>query len=85
MSGGVNEELAAFAEEVRRACIDIAGAAGAKRLDLVNERALSLCTRAAIVRQQELMKGEQAGEEDRYALAGLKVNLDAAAPEIMED
>ena len=81
----MNKELAEFAEEVRRAGLGIAGAAGAKNFELVNERALALCTRAAIVRQQELMKGEQAGEEDRYALAGLKVNLDAAAPEIMED
>jgi uncharacterized tellurite resistance protein B-like protein len=70
----MNEELAAFAEEVRRACIDIAGAAGAMRLDLVNERTLALCTRAAIVKQGEEMKRELAAE-DRFSLAGLSVNL----------
>lgn len=84
----MNEDLIAFAEEVRRACLDIAGAAGAGKADLAGERALALCTRAAVVKQGQLMKAESAGSienSDKYSLAGLKVNLGAEAPERIEE
>lgn len=80
----MNEELVAFAEEVRRACIDIAGAAGAGKTELAGQLALSLCTRAANVKHGKLMEEEQEHlREDRYNLAALKetVNLHDDQPE----
>lgn len=84
----MNEDLIAFAEEVRRACLDIVGAAGAGKADLAGERALALCTRAAVVKQSQLMKAESAGSIDdsgKYSLAGLHVNLQVEAPEMVEE
>jgi hypothetical protein len=72
----MNKELAEFAEEVRRACIDIFGATGAGQTKEAGLLALSLCTRAANVRQGELMKAEVSAS-DRYDLAELSVNLNA--------
>ena len=72
----MNKELAEFAEEVRRACIKIAGAAHVAGAEEVGQLALSLCTRAAVVRQGELMKTEVSAL-DRYDLAELSVNLNA--------
>jgi hypothetical protein len=69
----MNEELAKFAEEVRRASLAIAGAAVAGNADLAGQRALSLCTRAAAVKEGEIM------------LAGLAVNLGAATPELVDE
>jgi hypothetical protein len=70
----MNKELAEFAEEVRRACIKIAGAAHVAGAEEASQLALTLCSRAAVVRQGELMKEESAAS-DRYDLAGLAVNL----------
>ena len=72
----MNKELTEFAEEVRRACIDIFGATGAGQTQEAGQLALALCTRAAVVRQGELMKEESAAS-DRYDLAELSVNLNA--------
>ena len=80
----MNQELMAFAEEVRRACIGIAGAARIAGADEAGQLALALCTRAAVVRQGEMMKEETAAG-DRYDLGALTVNLAAAAPERSED
>ena len=80
----MNEELVAFAEEVRRACIDIAGAAGAGKTELAGQLALSLCTRAASIKQGQLMTAETA-DPKRYDLAALTVDLRAEAAEREED
>ena len=57
----MNKELAEFAEEVRRACHSIAVSAHIAGADEARQLALSLCTRAANVRQGELMKAEASG------------------------
>ena len=82
----MNEELVAFAEEVRRACIDIAGAAGAGQTERAGHLALSLCTRAANMKQGKQMEEEQAGlRRGSFDLSALKVNLRSEAPERDED
>ena len=80
----MNEELVAFAEEVRRTCIDIAGAVGAGKTELAGQLALSLCTRAARVKQGQLM-GAEVASPDRFDLAALTVNLRVEAPERDEE
>jgi hypothetical protein len=84
MESALNEELVAFAEEVQCAAMEIAGAALAGRIDLVQTRALSLCTRAANVKQGQLMSAEVSAP-DRFDLATLTVNLQADAPEREEE
>ena len=78
----MNEELAAFAEEVRRATIGIVGAAGDKQR--VQQLALALSDRAAVVKHGEIM-GAEVADEDRFDLAGLKVDLRQHAPEHGDD
>ena len=84
----MNKELIAFAEEVRRRCIDImtaadddgtdpfTGAIGAAEVPgkqpTAYALAAELCELAATVANQEQMKHEAAGE-DRYDLATLGV------------
>ena len=72
----MNTELAEFAEEVRRACHSIAVSAHVAGAEEAGQLALSLCSRAAVVRQGELMK-EESASSDRYDLAELSVNLNA--------
>ena len=72
----MNKELAEFAEEVRRACHSIAVSAHVAGAEEAGQLALALCSRAAAVRQGELMKAES-GASDRYDLAELSVNLNA--------
>jgi hypothetical protein len=81
METELNEELVAFAEEVRRACIGIAGASGAGQTERAGQLALALCTRAASVQQGQLMNVETAAP-DRYDLTALTVDLQSEAPEL---
>jgi len=72
-----NTELEAFAAEVYREALKIVGAAGGQ--GRAAELALALSDRAANVRNGVQMVGEQADlREDRFDLAALKVNLQAA-------